>query len=62
MFDHSEFSFIIYDIDKDEAISIAKKFDQHSIFYNTGESMFITECDSKKDLLSYSYLIHFKGD
>jgi len=62
LFEHSEYSFVIYDIEKDDALNIAKKFDQHSIFYNSGESIFITECDSKTDLLSYNYLIHFKGE
>jgi hypothetical protein len=62
LFDHSEYSFIVYDIEKEEALNIAKKFDQHSIFYNSGEYISITECESQKDILKYDYLIHFKGE
>jgi hypothetical protein len=62
LFDHSEYSFIVYDIEKDEALNLGKEFDQHSIFYNSGEYISITECESKKDILKYSYLIHFKGE
>jgi hypothetical protein len=62
LFDHCEYSFIVYDIDKNDAINIAKKFDQHSIFYNSGEYISITECENQKDLLKYNYMIHFKGE
>jgi hypothetical protein len=62
LFDHSEYSFIVYDIEKEDAINIAKKFDQHSIFYNSGEYISITECESREDILKYDYLIHFKGE
>lgn len=60
LFDHSEKSFIIYDIEKKDALDIAKKFDQHSIFYNSGEYISIIECESGKDILKYGYLKHFK--
>jgi len=61
LFDYGEYSFIVYDIEKDDALNIAYKFEQHSIFYNSGEYISITECESKKDILRYNYLIHFKG-
>ncbi len=61
LFDHSEKSFIIYDIDKKEALEIAKQFDQSTIFYNSGKEIFITECDTHKDILKYNYEKHFKG-
>ncbi|WP_024786932.1 MULTISPECIES: DUF3293 domain-containing protein [unclassified Lebetimonas] len=62
LFDHGEYSFIVYDIEKDDALNIAKEFDQHSFFYNSGEYISITECESKEDLLNYNYMIHFKGN
>ena len=61
LFDHSEESFIIYDISKSEALSIAEKFDQNSIFYNSGKEITITKCDTKEDILNYNYEKHFKG-
>ncbi|WP_236619695.1 DUF3293 domain-containing protein [Lebetimonas sp. JS085] len=62
LFDHGEYSFIVYDIEKDDALNIAKEFDQYSFFYNSGEYISITECESKEDLLNYNYMIHFKGN
>jgi len=61
LFDYKEESFIIYDIDKDEAIRIANMFDQDSIFYNSGSEITITKCENKEDILKYNYEIHFKG-
>ncbi len=61
LFDHSEESFIIYDIEKDDAISLAKKFDQDTIFYNSGKEISITKCDNNEDILKYNYEKHFKG-
>ena len=60
LFCYNEISFIVYKIEKDEAINLAKIFDQHSIFYNSGEDISIIECNSKKELLKYSYKKHFK--
>lgn len=62
LFDHSEQSFIIYDIEKEDALHIASKFDQDSIFYNSGEYISITKVESKEDILKYEYLKHFKGE
>ena len=59
LFDYYEKSFIIYDIEKEDALNLAKKFDQYSIFYNSGEYISITECDSGKDILKYEYIKHF---
>ncbi len=61
LFDHSEESFIIYDIEKKEAIDIAKQFDQDTIFYNSGKEIMITKCENNKDILKYNYEKHFKG-
>jgi len=61
LFDHSEDSFIIYDIEKEDAISIAKQFDQDTIFYNSGREITITKCDTNEDILNYNYENHFKG-
>ncbi|NPA87152.1 DUF3293 domain-containing protein [Caminibacter pacificus] len=61
LFDYKEESFIIYDIDKDEAIRIANMFDQDSIFYNSGSEITITKCETKEDILKYNYEVHFKG-
>jgi hypothetical protein len=61
LFDYSEKSFIIYDIEKDDAVDIARKFDQYSIFYNTGSAICVTECETKKDILFYDYTKHYKG-
>ena len=61
LFDHSEESFIIYDIEKDDALSIARQFDQDTIFYNSGKDISITKCDTKEDILFYDYQDHFKG-
>ncbi len=61
LFDHSEESFIIYDIEKTDAIDIAKQFDQDTIFYNSSEEITITKCDDGKDILKYNYKKHFKG-
>ncbi len=60
LFGYSETSFIVYDIKKEEALSLASKFDQHSIFYNSGSYISITECDTKKDILYYDYSSYFK--
>ena len=59
LFDYYEKSFIIYDIEKEDALNLAKKFDQYSIFYNSGEYISITECDSGRDILKYEYIKHF---
>jgi len=59
LFDHSEESFIIYDIEKSDALEIGKKFDQYTIFYNSGEYISITECDTGSDVVKYDYTIHF---
>jgi len=59
LFDYSEKSFIIYDIPKHEALSIASKFDQYSIFYNSGEYISVTECDGGEDILRYDYTKHY---
>jgi len=61
LFEHSEESFIIYDISKNEALKLAEKFDQHSIFFNSGKEITITKCDTKEDILKYNYEKHFKG-
>jgi len=61
LFDHSEESFIIYDIEKKDAVDIGKEFDQSTIFYNSGSEISITECDTGKDILKYNYEKHFKG-
>ena len=61
LFDYSEKSFIIYDIEKNDALELARKFDQHSIFYNSGEYISITECKSGKDILKYEYKKHYIG-
>ncbi len=62
LFDYSEQSFIVYDIEKEEALNIALKFDQHSIFYNDTKSISIIECESEIEILKYNYLKHFKGE
>ncbi|GAB6074733.1 DUF3293 domain-containing protein [Nautilia lithotrophica] len=59
LFDYSEKSFIIYDIEKKDALEIARKFDQHSIFYNSGEYISITECENEKDIMQYFYKKHY---
>jgi hypothetical protein len=61
LFYYSERSFIIFDITKKEALELGRKYNQHSIFFNSGEYISITECDSKKDILKYNYKKHFKG-
>ena len=61
LFDYKEESFIVYDIPKEEALNIAKMFDQDSIFYNSSKEITITKCDSAKDVLQYNYEKHFKG-
>jgi len=61
LFDHKEESFIVYDISKSEALSIGEKFDQSSVFYNSGKEIFIIGCDTKKNILEYNYKKHFKG-
>ena len=61
LFDHSEESFIVYDIEKKDAIDIAKQFDQDTIFYNSGNNISITKCEDGKDILKYNYEKHFKG-
>ena len=61
LFDHSEESFIIYNIEKKDAIDIAKQFDQDTIFYNSGREITITKCENNKDILKYNYEKHFKG-
>lgn len=61
LFDHSEESFIIFDIKKEEAIDLAKEFDQDTIFYNSGNDISITKCESSEDILKYNYQKHFKG-
>jgi hypothetical protein len=62
LFDYSEESFIIYDISKQEALRIGAMFDQDTIFYNSGEEISITKCDTKEDILSYKFKKHFKGE
>jgi len=62
LFDYSEESFIVYDIDKNEALRIGNMFDQESIFYNSGSEISITNCKTKEDILKYNYEIHFKGE
>jgi hypothetical protein len=62
LFDHSEYSFIIYDIEKDDALNIGKQFDQYSIFYNSGEYISISECETGTDILNFRYLKLFKGE
>ena len=61
LFDYNEKSFIIYDISLKEALSIAKQFDQDSIFYNDTTEISIIKCENKKKILSYNYEKHFKG-
>jgi len=61
LFDYSKESFIIYDISKQEALRIGAMFDQDTIFYNSGEEITITKCDTKEDILSYKFKKHFKG-
>ena len=62
LFDYSEESFIVYDLDKNEALRIGNMFDQESIFYNSGSEISITNCKTKEDILKYNYEIHFKGE
>ncbi len=59
LFDYSEKSFIIYDITKKDALDIAKKFDQYSIFYNNGKCISIIECETGNDILRYEYKKHY---
>jgi hypothetical protein len=59
LFYYSERGFIVYDISKEEALKLGRKYNQHSIFYNSGEDISITECDTQKDILKYNYLKHF---
>jgi hypothetical protein len=61
LFEHSEESFIIYDISKQEALRIGNMFDQRSIFYNSGRDMSITDCETREDILYYNYKKLFKG-
>jgi len=61
LFEHSEESFIIYDIEKEDALNIGKQFDQDTIFYNSGKSISISKCENSKDILKYNYEKHFKG-
>jgi len=63
LYDYSEESFLIYDIKKEEAVNLGKKFDQYSIFYNSGEYISIIECQSSNEILRYEYMIHYdKGN
>ncbi len=61
LFDYKEESFIVYDISKEDALNIAEKFDQHTIFYNNGKEITITKCRDGMDILKYNYEKHFKG-
>jgi len=61
LFDHSEESFIVYDIEKDEAVNIGKQFDQDTVFYNSGKSISVVKCEDGKEILKYNYEKHFKG-
>ena len=61
LFDHSEESFIIYDIKKEDAVEVARQFDQDTIFYNSGSYISITKCENLEDILKYDYQKHFKG-
>jgi len=61
LFAHSEESFIVYDIKKEDALNIAKQFDQDTIFYNSGEYISISKCENGEDILRYDYKKHFKG-
>jgi len=59
LYDYSEKSFIIYDIELEEALNLGKKFDQYSVFYNDTESISVVECDTAEILLTYNYLKHY---
>ncbi len=55
LFYYSEKSFIIYDIEKSEAIELGNRFNQDSIFYNDTNSISITKCEDKKDIIKFNF-------
>ena len=55
LFYYFEKSFIIYDIEKIDAINLANKFGQDSIFYNDTDSIMITKCETNKDILKFNF-------
>ncbi len=59
LFDYNERSFIVYDIEKNDALLIAKQFDQDTIFYNSKTEITITKCSTNEDVLKYNYEKHF---
>jgi len=59
LYDYMEESFIVYDISKQEALRLGRMFDQGTIFYNSGEIISITDCNSGEDILSYDFTKHF---
>jgi len=52
---HEEKSFIVYDLDKKEAISLGKQFGQESILFNDGEFISIINCKTQKIELELKY-------
>lgn len=54
---HSENSFIIYNIKKDVAIDLGTKFKQYSIFYNSGSELSYIECDTRTTILREKIII-----
>lgn len=48
---HSEESFLIYRITKDEALRLGIRYNQYSIFYNDTKTLSYIECGSEKILV-----------
>jgi len=55
--DHQEKSFLVYDIELDQALKLGIKYNQYSIFYNDTKSLSYIECSTKKVLVSKELLI-----
>lgn len=49
---HVEESFVIYDIDREKALLLGKKYKQYSIFYNDTKKLEYIECANAKILVS----------
>lgn len=49
--DHSEESYCVYDISFDQAIDLAKKFHQYSIFYNNAKTIGYYEVETSKVII-----------
>jgi len=54
---HSENSFIIYNIEKDAAINLGTKFKQYCIFYNDGNELSYIECETRTTILKAKVII-----